>query len=246
MNQQREMGKSVSHLGQSGRDWLSGLKRPRAQGSGCHLAEPQEDTLAQSCLNRRHQHPLPTNAENESQGGSLSKAGQKPALPIFPASTEVPCQMILQMRPPPLKKQWILFSFNSPVPAKKLHCFKETEWTLNKHIFVLLFALELMFVLTAPPLSTDYLSGYEVRAHQNLLPWEFGVGAICIVFGTEADAFSLKKDMKPGPSSPGSLCWHFLKLQGISDTSSHNFCIPCSGLEFQSFSAAVLVWMLIK
>lgn len=106
MNQQRETGKSVSHLGHGGRHWLSGLNWPRARGSGCHLAEPQENTLAQSsCLNRRHQHPLPANPENESRGGSLSTAGQKLALPIFPGSIEVPCQMILQMGPPPFKKQ---------------------------------------------------------------------------------------------------------------------------------------------
>lgn len=52
MNWQKETGESVSHVGHSGRDWLSGLNWPRAQGSGCHLAEPQESTLAaSSCVN---------------------------------------------------------------------------------------------------------------------------------------------------------------------------------------------------
>lgn len=32
MNQQRETGKSVSHLGHNGRDWLSGLNWPGAEG----------------------------------------------------------------------------------------------------------------------------------------------------------------------------------------------------------------------
>lgn len=66
MNWQKETGESMSHLGHSGRDWLSGLNWLRAQGSGCHLVEPQESTLAQSsCVNRRHQCPLPANVENE-------------------------------------------------------------------------------------------------------------------------------------------------------------------------------------
>lgn len=103
-----------------------------------------------------------------------------------------------------------------------------------------------LFLVSTFPFCTDHLRGYEVRAHQNLVPWESGGEAICIVFETEADVFSLKNDLKPGALSSGSLCWQFLKLQVISNTSSHNFCTPCGGLEFQSFSAAALVWMLIK
>lgn len=56
------------------------------------------------------------------------------------------------------KNSEFFFSFNSPVPARKIHSFKETEWTLNKHVNFF-FALECVSVLTATSLSTDYVSG---------------------------------------------------------------------------------------
>lgn len=247
MNQQRETGKSVSLLGHSGRDWLSGLKWRRAQGSGCHLAEPQENTLAQSgCLNRRHQRPLPTNVENESQGGSLSKARQNPALPIFPVSKELPRQMTLQMQPPPFKTQLILFPFNlslpprSSIPLKKQNGLRLRIFYFpfcpGAHVCVAYFSLFHWLLIWL----------WSQSPSKSTAPRIWWWGHLYCVFGTEADTFSLKKDMKPGPSSSGSLFWHVLKLQDISNTSSHDFWVPCTGLEFQTFSEAVLVWMPIE
>lgn len=152
------------------------------------------------------------------------------------------------MWPRPFKKQWILFLFNSPVPVKKIHSFKETEWTLNKEMLIFFFSPSSSCVCCDLHVSPSHwsfiwLCSQSPSKSTALRIWSWG--HLYCVFGTEA-GLSLKNDTKPGPCSSGSLCWHFLKLQGISNTRSHNFCTPCRGLEFQSFSAAVLVWMSIK
>lgn len=153
------------------------------------------------------------------------------------------------MWPHPFKKQWILFPSNSPVPVKKIHSFKEKECTLNKKILLFFFLPSSSCVYCGLHIfpfhwSMIWLWSQSLSKSNALRIWLWG--HLHCVYGAKADIFSLKNDMKPSPTSSESLCWHFLRLQEISNTSSHNFCILCSGLEFQSFSAAVLMWIMIK
>lgn len=175
----------------------------------------------------------------------------KPLSADLLVSREVSRQTTLQMWSYLFKNQWFLSlpPFNSPAPVKKIHSFKETEWTLNKEISLFSFlpwSSRVCCGLHVSPFHWSLIWLWSRSPSKSTAPRSWWQSHLHCGFGTEADVCSLKKDMKPGPPSSGSLCWHFLKLQRVSNTRSHNFRISCSGFEFQSFSAAVLVWMLIK
>lgn len=108
----------------------------------------------------------------------------KSSLLIFLVAMEVLHQMILQMWPYLFKNSELFFPLIHQFQWRRTIHLKEQNglWTRKFYLSSFCPRARMHSVASLSPLCTVDLSGYEVRAHQHLLPWESGCRAICIVF----------------------------------------------------------------